>query len=72
MIPRPPKSPNRNGVLAGMCPAVSATAAVSVPPNSLPAARACTRGSARPPRCTSQRQALIAVAAAWVFQTKFR
>eukprot|EP00959_Pyramimonas_sp_CCMP1952_P379549 7950506-Pyramimonas_sp.AAC.1 len=33
MVPRPPNSPTRTAVPAGMCPAVSATAAASVAPN---------------------------------------
>eukprot|EP00959_Pyramimonas_sp_CCMP1952_P045557 951893-Pyramimonas_sp.AAC.1 len=41
MIPRTPKSPSRIGVPTGMFPAVSATAAASVAPNYLAAARAC-------------------------------
>eukprot|EP00959_Pyramimonas_sp_CCMP1952_P007231 151565-Pyramimonas_sp.AAC.1 len=55
--PRPPRSP--------ICsPAVSATAAASAAPNWLAAARANMRGRARPQRCTSKHQALIAMAAA--------
>eukprot|EP00959_Pyramimonas_sp_CCMP1952_P159153 3328620-Pyramimonas_sp.AAC.1 len=39
----------------------------SVAPNSPAAARASTRGQARPQRCTSQRQAFIAIAFALDF-----
>eukprot|EP00959_Pyramimonas_sp_CCMP1952_P241856 5055280-Pyramimonas_sp.AAC.1 len=56
MRPRPPKPPTHTEVPAGKCPAASATAAASVAPQKLAAARASTRGLARPPRCTSQRQ----------------
>eukprot|EP00959_Pyramimonas_sp_CCMP1952_P096123 2009716-Pyramimonas_sp.AAC.1 len=62
MIPRPPKSPTRNEVSAGMCRAVNATAFASVAPNYLAAARASMRWSVRPQRCTSQHQTLIAIA----------
>eukprot|EP00959_Pyramimonas_sp_CCMP1952_P106261 2221842-Pyramimonas_sp.AAC.1 len=72
MIPRPPKSPTRTEVPAEKCPAVSAAAATSVSPNSLAAVHASVRGIGRPQRCTSQHQTLIAIAAAWVLQTKLR
>eukprot|EP00959_Pyramimonas_sp_CCMP1952_P023025 484193-Pyramimonas_sp.AAC.1 len=70
MIPRPPTSPPRSNMPAGMFPAVSATAAAWVGPNSLAAARAL--GLARPQNWTSERQALVAIATAWVLQTKLR
>eukprot|EP00959_Pyramimonas_sp_CCMP1952_P224065 4684967-Pyramimonas_sp.AAC.1 len=49
MIPRPPKAPTRSEVPAGMCPAVSATAAASVSPNWLATARACLGRRGRTP-----------------------
>eukprot|EP00959_Pyramimonas_sp_CCMP1952_P409192 8575546-Pyramimonas_sp.AAC.1 len=62
MAPRPPKWPTRTEVPAGKCPAVSAAA--SATPNHLAAARASTRGLARPRSRAGPRQALIATAAA--------